>query len=166
MLHRTWIKSWSSTVLGKYEKLTHSPRSPKIHFQRFFTLSFLQCTEWSLCQLIGVGCGIVVNLCYIFSKATQPFDFIKPNIFGKLAYKVKYISQINVGLIWNLRIRFFQISWPNCEQYRKNQYKKKQHNQQFRVQNVMITFILSKCHRSIDNSTDFYLFTLLWKGSW
>ena len=45
--------------------------------------------------------GIVVN-----SKATKLFDFIKLNIIRKLACKVKYDSQINGGLIKNLRIRF------------------------------------------------------------
>ena len=34
-------------------------------------------------------------LCSIFSKHTQPFDFIKDNVIRKLAYKVKDISQIN-----------------------------------------------------------------------
>ena len=39
----------------------------------------------------------------IFSKAVQPYDFIKPNVIQKLAYKVKYISQINGGLIMFFR---------------------------------------------------------------
>ena len=46
----------------------------------------------------------------IFSKGTQPLDFIKRNVIRKLAYKVKYISQTNRGLIMffgNSRIRFF-----------------------------------------------------------
>ena len=38
-------------------------------------------------------------MCSILSKATQPVDFIKPNIIQKLANKVKYINQINGGLI-------------------------------------------------------------------
>ena len=38
---------------------------------------------------------------------------------------------------------------------------KKEHNQQFNVQSVTMTFILFKCHRPIDNSTNFYLI-LLW----
>ena len=49
-------------------------------------------------------------LCTIYSKSTQRFDFIKHNIIQKLAYKVKYISQINGSLIVffeNSRIRFF-----------------------------------------------------------
>ena len=70
-------------------------------------------------QLTYIDCGIVVN-----SKATQLFDFIKLNIIQRLAYKVKYISQINGGLIRNLRTRFFYNSWLDYEQYGKNQYKK------------------------------------------
>ena len=35
----------------------------------------------------------------MFSKATQPFDFIKPNVIEKLDEKLKYISEINEGLI-------------------------------------------------------------------
>ena len=31
---------------------------------------------------------------------------------------------------------------------------------------VKITFILLRCHRPIDNYHDFYLFFLVWKGSW
>ena len=54
-------------------------------------------------------------MCSILSKATQPFDFIKPNIIQKLAYKVKYISQINGGLIMffleNSKVRFFKVSF-------------------------------------------------------
>ena len=48
-------------------------------------------------------------LCSIFSKGTQPFDFIKCNIIRKLAGKVKFISQINGGLTMffgNSRITF------------------------------------------------------------
>ena len=46
-------------------------------------------------------------MCSIFSKDTQPFDFIKCQ---KLAHKVKYISYINGALIMlfgNSRVRFF-----------------------------------------------------------
>ena len=101
-------------------------------------------------------------MCTIFRKA---------HVIRKLAYKVKYTSQINGGLIMffflNLRIRFFKISWLICEQNeKKNQFKKqktkqKKHNQQFSVQSVTITFILFKCARSNGNSTDFHLFILL-----
>ena len=68
----------------------------------------------------------------VFSKSIQPFNFIKPNVIQKLAYKVQYISQINGGLILffgNSIIRFFKTSWLDCEQYGKNQYKKKEHKQ-------------------------------------
>ena len=36
----------------------------------------------------------------------------------------------------------------------------------FNVQSVKITSKVFKCHRSIDNSNDFYLYILLWKSSW
>ena len=86
-------------------------------------------------------------MCSIFSKATQPFDFIKTNIIRKLAFKVKCISQINGGLISFFRKfanKIFKITWLDCEYFGKNQYKKKEHNQQFSVQSVMITFILGQ----------------------
>ena len=73
-------------------------------------------------------------LCSIFSKDTQSFDFIKLNVVRKLAYKVKY--SINVGMIMffeNFRKRFLLISWLDCEQYRKNQYKKQERNQYISV---------------------------------
>ena len=73
-----------------------------------------------------------LGLCYkflwgIFSKGIQPFDFIKHNLIRKVA-KVKCISQINGSLIMffeNSRIRFLKISWLNCGQCGKNQFKKK-----------------------------------------
>ena len=43
-------------------------------------------------------------------KATQPFCFIKPTIIKKLAYVVKYITQINGGLIkifWKFENKIF-----------------------------------------------------------
>ena len=52
------------------------------------------------------------------------------NVIQKLAYKAKCISQINGGLLM-----FFgnsRISWLDYEQG-KNQYKKKEHNQQSSV---------------------------------
>ena len=39
------------------------------------------------------------------SKGASPFDLIKRNIIRKLSYKVKYISQINEGLIMFSEIR-------------------------------------------------------------
>ena len=39
-------------------------------------------------------------LCNIFfAKGTQPFDFTKDNLIQKSVYKIKYIIQINGGLI-------------------------------------------------------------------
>ena len=37
----------------------------------------------------------------------------------------------------NPKIRFFLISWLDSEQYRKNQYKKKEHNQHILVFKVL-----------------------------
>ena len=39
------------------------------------------------------------------SKGASPFDFIKRYVIPKLSYKVKYISQINDGLIMFSEIR-------------------------------------------------------------
>ena len=75
----------------------------------------------------------------IFSKTTQPFDFIKSNLIKKLASKVKYASQINGVLIMfffgNSRIRFFK---------KKSIQEKTQST--VGVQSLKITF-----HRFIDN---------------
>ena len=53
-------------------------------------------------------------MCSTFSKATQPFDFIRPSLIRKLANKVKYISQINRGLVmffWKFQKNiFFKIT--------------------------------------------------------
>ena len=57
--------------------------------------------------------------CAAFNKGTQPFDFIKYNVIRKLAYKVKYIGEINGDLLMlfrNSRTRSFKMSWFNCEQ--------------------------------------------------
>ena len=65
-------------------------------------------------------------MCSTFSKATKTFDFIKPNLIRKLANKVKYISQINRGLImffWKFKNIFLNYSsWLDCKQYGKNQH--------------------------------------------
>ena len=37
----------------------------------------------------------------------------------------------------NSRVRFFKISWFDCDQYGKNQYKKKEHNQHSSVFKVL-----------------------------
>ena len=54
---------------------------------------------------------------------------------SKIACKVEYISQINGGLMFfgNSKIRFFKISWLDCDQYGKESYKKKNYNQQSSV---------------------------------
>ena len=111
-------------------------------------------SRWGLCYKF---------LCSIFSKGTQSFDFIKRKVIRKLSYKFKCISQINGCLIMffgNSRVRFLKISWLDCGQCGKNQYKKKEHNQHSSVFSVKITLILFKCHRSIDNSNNFYLLIL------
>ena len=55
--------------------------------------------------------------------------FSKANVIRNLAYKVKYIRQINRGLmvlIGKSRIGFFKICCLDCEQNeKKNQFKKK-----------------------------------------
>ena len=46
-----------------------------------------------------------------------------------LAHKVKYIGQINGGLMSkNSRVRFFEISWLNCEYERINKGKRNKIN--------------------------------------
>ena len=45
-----------------------------------------------------------------FGKGTQPYDFLKFNVIQKLAYNIKYISQINGGLpmfFGNSRFKIF-----------------------------------------------------------
>ena len=89
--------------------------------------------------------GLTLWLCYKFlcsllSKSAQPFDSIRRTIIWKLPYKVKDISQISRGLVMffrNLRIRFFKISWLDCGQNGKNQYKKKERNQHSSVFKVL-----------------------------
>ena len=117
--------SRSSATLGN---MKNSPWCPKNTFPEVF------CIALSFLHLIWNGPNGVYwhrswlcskFLCSIFlcSKDTQPFDFIKPNEIWKLPNKVQYISHINGSLILffgNLRIKFFLISWLNCEQYGKN----------------------------------------------
>ena len=82
----------------------------KIHFQSL-KLSFLHLISNGLSEsVIDVDCGFIYKFLFsIFSKWTQPFNFIKCIVIQKLDYKDKYISQINGGVIKffvNLRIRF------------------------------------------------------------
>ena len=91
-----WHWTKSSTNLGKIWK-THSPRCPKKHFQRFFGITFYAFnTKWT--------------------KGAPPFDFIKCNLIWKSAYKIKYIIQINGGLMFfgNWGIWFIQIFFLSC----------------------------------------------------
>ena len=113
-------------------------------------------------QFIDMDCDFVIIFCSIFSKATEPFDFIKHNIIRNSAYMVKYISQINRGLMFftGSRLRFFimlarlRTIWKGSIQERKTI------NTVQSVQSVNVIFILRKCYRSIDNSIEFYLFIL------
>ena len=75
-------------------------------------------------------------LCSIFSKDKEPFNFIKRDIIKKLATKVK---------LWTI--------WKEPMQ------KKGTESPYISVQSVEITFILFTCHRSTDNSNDFYSFS-------
>ena len=67
---------------------THSPRCPNNTFLEVFHIKLWYCYKF---------------ICNKFSKATKPFDFIKPNVIRKSAYNVKYISQINSTLIMFFR---------------------------------------------------------------
>ena len=115
---------------------THPPRSPKNTFSEIFHIKYfafnIRWNKWNQYQFIDIDYVFVTNFCSIFSKDTKAFDFTKCNAIRKLAYKVKYIRQINGGLIMfsaNSRTRFSKISWLDCEQYGKNRCKKKEHNQ-------------------------------------
>ena len=105
---KPWEPSMVECSLGEIWK-THSPRCPK---------------------------NFVINfLCSIFSKGTQSFDFIKSDIIWKLTYEVKYISQINGGLMFsrNLRTRFFKLVGTIW----KESIQKKEHNQHSLVFKVL-----------------------------
>ena len=67
----------------------HSPRYPKNTFPEVLhiRLSFLHLMSNGLNEVINSLTQIVTFykvLCSIFSKGTQPFDFIKPNFIWKL----------------------------------------------------------------------------------
>ena len=51
----------------------------------------------------------------------------------------------------NSRERFLWINWLDCEQYGMNQKRKRTQSTQFSV-----------CHRSIDNSNDFFYLVVKW----
>ena len=114
-------------------------------------------------QFIDMDCDFVIIFCSIFSKATEPFDFIKHNIIQNSAYMVRYISQIDRDLMFftGSTLRFFNYVGTivnNME--RINTRKRNTINTVQSVQSVNITFVLLKCYRSIDNSIEFYLFIL------
>ena len=52
-----------------------------------------------------VDCGFATSSCVVYLVKTQQFDFIKDNVIWKLAYKAKYISEINGDLLMFLEIR-------------------------------------------------------------
>ena len=103
-------------------------------------------THW--CRL-----WIYYKLLYsMFSKDTKPFHFIKRNIIWKLTSKVKYIDQINGGLIMflgNLKVRFSLRLVGSIVKIWK-EWRQKETQTYFSVQRFM-TYILFRCHRSIDN---------------
>ena len=60
----------------------------------------------------------------------------------------------------NSSIRYFLISWVNCEQYGKNQYKKGTKSTQFSVQSLKITFvslifIFLSCREKVHDNKEF-----------
>ena len=46
----------------------------------------------------------------IFSKGTQQFNLIKPNVIRKLAYKVKYINGDLIMFLQILELDFFELA--------------------------------------------------------
>ena len=90
----------STATLGKFEKLTLLD-ALKLHFQTFFALRVLDLTSMDLLTKFWLCYGL---LCRNVVKDIQPLDFIKHNVIQQLAYKAKYISQINGGFIM-----FFEI---------------------------------------------------------
>ena len=85
------------------------------------------------------------------------FDFMKHNVIQKLTYKVKFISQINGGLLFHVFQKFdnkiFLDSIVNSME--RINTKKGTQSPQFSV-SVKINFTSFKCYRLIDNSIDFY----------
>ena len=66
--------------------------------------------------------SIVVNRCVVNSVKPHNHLTSKPNVIWKLGNKVKYISQINRGLIMSF-LKFeniFKISWLDCDQWKES----------------------------------------------
>ena len=59
-------------------------------------------------------------LCSILSKGTSPFDFIKGNVIRKLAYKVKYISEIKEEMYSTMNSYYKYKSIPKSSFYKIN----------------------------------------------
>ena len=86
---------------------TRSPRCPERQFSDIFHIKLssffafnIKWSKWSHYQPNEVDCDIVVNLCVVYLvKPHSHLVIIKPSVIRKLAYKVKYISEINGGLI-------------------------------------------------------------------
>ena len=58
---------------------TQPPRCPKNKFPEILILNGQSRVKINT-QTYIVACGFVTNFCRIFSKGTQPFDFIKRNV--------------------------------------------------------------------------------------
>ena len=54
------------------------------------------------------------------SKGTSPFDFIKGNVIQKLAYKVKYISEIKEEMYNTMNSYYKYTSIPKSYFYKIN----------------------------------------------
>ena len=121
MLHRA-LTEYCNMIHENFKMYQRSPLPPHTTHYKW--------TKWSQYQFIYMDCGFVINFCCIFSKGTEPFDFVKNNVIQKSAYKVKYISQINRGFMFSAssRLRSFYLSWHYCKQYGKDQYKRKEQN--------------------------------------
>ena len=100
MLHRA-LTEYCNMVHENFKMYQGSPHPPNTTHYKW--------TKWSQYQFIYMDCGFVINFCSIFSKGTEPFDFFKHNVIRKSACKVKYISQINRGLMFfaSSRLRSF-----------------------------------------------------------
>ena len=104
------IVTWSTKLWGmggKFHGLEkmwkrHPPRCPKNIFPEVFRTKLfafsIKWTKWNQYQFIDVDYGFAINFCILCLVKTH-------NHFWKLTYKVKYIDQINGGLI---NYHFFQ----------------------------------------------------------
>ena len=125
------VPPWLRATLGKCQKPT--PRFLKNIFSEVFHSKFLainiKWTKWG--QHLQLDCGFAINafVAYLV-KTQQSIDFIKPNV--NWTHKVKYINQINGGLIMfshnkKLKNIFFKLDqlWTIFTE----SLQKKEHNQ-------------------------------------